>query len=111
VTPTGGWLLISEVMYDPFSLEPAGEWIELYNAGETAIDLSNYKVGDEVTQGNPEGMYHFPINATIFRGKSSSLLTAVMCSPTLMVSTTILPTWIRIPPPIGSSKPSLIRGK
>jgi hypothetical protein len=68
-TPTRGWLLISEVMYDPFSVEPDGEWIELYNAGDTVIDLSDYKVGDEVVQGNPEGMYQFPAGAAIDPGQ------------------------------------------
>jgi hypothetical protein len=56
-------------MYDPFSVEPDGEWIELYNAGDTVIDLSDYKVGDEVVQGNPEGMYQFPAGATIDPGQ------------------------------------------
>jgi hypothetical protein len=68
-TPPGGWLLISEVLYDPFSEEPGGEWIELYNAGGATIDLSNYKVGDEVIQGNPEGMYQFPTGASIVSGQ------------------------------------------
>jgi hypothetical protein len=56
-------------LYDPFNVEPNGEWIELYNAGDTAIDLSNYKVGDEVVQGNPEGMYQFPAGAAIDPGQ------------------------------------------
>jgi hypothetical protein len=56
-------------MYDPFNVEPDGEWIELYNAGDAAIDLSDYKVGDEVVQGNPEGMYQFPAGATIDPGQ------------------------------------------
>jgi hypothetical protein len=69
VTPTSSWLLISEVLYDPFGIEPDGEWIELFNPGETAIDLSNYKVGDEVLPGNLEGMYQFPYGATIVSGQ------------------------------------------
>ena len=70
-TPTtlGGGLLISEVLYDPFNVEPAGEWIEIYNAGDETIDLSNYKVGDEVVPGNPEGMYQFPSGAAIISGQ------------------------------------------
>jgi len=68
-TPTGGWLLISEVMYDPTTIEPDGEWIELYNAGDAAIDLSNYKMGDEVNPGYFEGMYQFPASATIEPGQ------------------------------------------
>ena len=68
-TPIGGWLLISEVMYDPFGSEPDAEWVELYNAGGSSIDLSSYKVGDEVIQGNPEGMYQCPTGATIDPGQ------------------------------------------
>ena len=56
-------------MYDPFGLEPDAEWVELYNAGGSSIDLSSYKVGDEVIQGNPEGMYQCPTGATIDPGQ------------------------------------------
>jgi hypothetical protein len=58
-------LLISEVLYDPFGFEPDAEWIELYNAGGEIIDLSNYKVGDNVYPGFMEGMYQFPTGAVI----------------------------------------------
>ena len=68
-TPTDGWLLISEVLYDPAGTEPDSEWIELYNAGGAAIDLSNYKVGDEIAPSGSEGMYQFPISATIDSGQ------------------------------------------
>ena len=49
-------LLISEVLYDVVGTEPDGEWIEIYNAGASAIDLSGYKVVDEDEQGGGEGM-------------------------------------------------------
>lgn len=68
-TPSGGWLLISEVLYDPTGAEPDGEWIELYNTGDATIDLASYKVGDEETQGQTEGMYQFPTGATIAAGQ------------------------------------------
>jgi hypothetical protein len=64
-TPTRNWLLISEVMNNPAGIEPDSEWIELYNAGNMAMNLSNYKIGDEETQVGFEGMYQFPLNATI----------------------------------------------
>jgi len=57
-------LLISEVMYDVGD-EPEEEWIEIYNAGSTAIDLSDYKIGDEETQGGSEGMVQFPPGTSI----------------------------------------------
>lgn len=68
-TPHIGRLLISEVLYDPIGAEPGSEWIELYNTGGTAIDLSSYKVGDEELPNGIEGMYQFPVNATIIPGQ------------------------------------------
>ncbi|GAB4497810.1 MAG: hypothetical protein OHK0052_10080 [Anaerolineales bacterium] len=65
-TPTPvGYLLVSEVLYDPLGAEPASEWIELYNPAAQPIDLSVYKLGDEETQGGSEGMYIFPAGAVI----------------------------------------------
>lgn len=39
-------LLITEIMVNPASDEPAWEWIEIYNAGETVIDLAGYVIDD-----------------------------------------------------------------
>lgn len=64
-TPNDGWLLISEVLYDPTSAEPDGEWIEIYNGGGSLITLAGYKIGDEETAGGSEGMYQFPAGSTI----------------------------------------------
>lgn len=58
-------LVISEVLFDCAGTEPNGEWIELYNAGCSTIDLSNYKVGDEVSADGTEGMTRFPSGASI----------------------------------------------
>jgi hypothetical protein len=63
-------LLISEVIYNPVDSEPAAEWIELYNPSSVTIDLQNYKVGDEETQGGGEGMYRFPGGTDIGPGDS-----------------------------------------
>jgi hypothetical protein len=41
--PTGD-LWISEVMYDPAGSDDQYEWVELFNAGSTAIDLSDYEL-------------------------------------------------------------------
>ena len=62
-------LLISEVFYDAVGTEPDEEWIEIYNAGASAIDLSNYKVGDEEEQGGTEGMLQFPAGVSINPGQ------------------------------------------
>jgi hypothetical protein len=64
-TPAPGRLLIGEVIYDPDGAEPGGEWIEIYNAGGSPVDLSAYKIGDEETLGEQEGMYSFPAGAVI----------------------------------------------
>jgi len=64
-------LLLSEVLYDPFGDNPAGEWIELYNAGENNTALWLYRLGDEETQGGGEGMYAFPAVAVLFVGETT----------------------------------------
>lgn len=67
-TPQDTGLLISEVMYDPASDEPQNEWFEIHNAGGESLDLMGYKVGDEETAGQGEGMYHFPDGLLIESG-------------------------------------------
>ncbi len=62
-------ILVSEVLYDVLGTEPDGEWIEIYNAGASTIDLSNYKVGDEETPGQGEGMLQFPSGTSINPGQ------------------------------------------
>lgn len=44
--PTQGEVLISEVMFDPSTPEPAGEWIEVYNAAGSARSLSGLTIYD-----------------------------------------------------------------
>ena len=63
--PPPGKLLISEVLYDPVVDEPEGEWIEIYNNDSKPIELSAYKVGDEETAGDGEGMYQFPAGTSL----------------------------------------------
>jgi hypothetical protein len=69
-TPTGTplpitHLLISEVLFNPFDLEPQNEWIEIYNPTMGSIDLTDYKIGDEESKGGGEGMLQFPSGAGI----------------------------------------------
>jgi hypothetical protein len=68
-TPEHGILLISEVYNNPAGLDVVEEWIELYNAGGTSLDLSDYKIGDEETMAGGEGMYEFPQGASIAPGQ------------------------------------------
>jgi hypothetical protein len=67
--PQPGRLLISEVVYDPVGAEPGGEWIEIYNAGGSPLDLGSYKIGDEEISGGQEGMLQFPAGARIEPGQ------------------------------------------
>jgi hypothetical protein len=69
-TPSGPQhLLISEVFYDTPGTDSDEEWIEIYNPTASSVDLSNYKLGDEETQGGSEGMYRFPAGASIAPGQ------------------------------------------
>ena len=43
--PTGSSLVLSEVFYDASGSDNNYEWIELFNSGSEAIDLSNYSLG------------------------------------------------------------------
>ncbi len=48
VDPAGGTaqLVLSEVLYDVDSTDDGLEWVELYNAGEAAVNLSGYSLGN-----------------------------------------------------------------
>ncbi len=79
-TPTGATtptlpsplrLYLSEVLYDPFEAgDPAGEWIELYNASGLPLPLSGFKIGDEETPGGGEGMMQFPEGSVLLPGQT-----------------------------------------
>jgi hypothetical protein len=63
-------LLVSEVLYDPFGVEPDHEWIEIYNPSGQRIWLGGFKVGDEEERGGSEGMLAFPPGAFIEPGQA-----------------------------------------
>lgn len=72
VTTSSASVRISEVVYNEVGSSFLGEWIEIYNAGNVAVDLSNYKIGDEETQGgtgNTEALFQFPAGSTIAPGQ------------------------------------------
>lgn len=65
-------LVISEVLYNESGSDRDGEFYEIFNNGGAAIDLTNYKIGDEETQGSSsvtEGMFEFPAGAMIGPGE------------------------------------------
>lgn len=66
-----GSLTISEVLYNEVGSAFAGEWIEIYNGTDAAIDLSDYKIGDEETRNGTtetEVMSQFPAGSIIAPG-------------------------------------------
>jgi hypothetical protein len=70
--PASAALVISEVVANEIGSDTDGEWFEIYNNGAAAVDLSNYKIGDEETSGATsatEGMYQFPAGAMIGPGE------------------------------------------
>ena len=57
-------------MYDPLAIsDPAGEWIELFNWGNSSVNLGCVKIGDEEMSGGGEGMLIFPLGSTIQAGE------------------------------------------
>jgi len=68
-TPVPGRALISELVYDSLSEEPEGEWVELFNPGGFAVDLSAYKIGDALYPGE-EGMFIFPEGTLLEAGQT-----------------------------------------
>jgi Lamin Tail Domain len=65
-------LLLSEVVFNEVGSDVTGEWIEIFNTGPGAIDLTNYKIGDEETSGGTsatEAMHQFPAGASIGSGQ------------------------------------------
>ena len=65
-------LIINEVVVNEVGSDVTGEWIEIYNKGDTTIDLSNYKIGDEETSGGTgttEALHQFPSGASIAPGE------------------------------------------
>ncbi|MBU0510094.1 MAG: lamin tail domain-containing protein, partial [Chloroflexi bacterium] len=84
IIPTGPTiLLVSEVLYDPSGADPAGEWIEIYNAGENNAALWLYRLGDEEAQGGGEGMYFFPPGAVLLAGETAVIARDALTFETL----------------------------
>jgi hypothetical protein len=70
--PSRGGLIISEVCFNEVGSTADGEWIEIYNDTGAAIDLSNYKIGDEEQSGGTsttEALFKFPAGASIAPGE------------------------------------------
>lgn len=63
-------LLITEVYYNTPGSDGDEEWVEIANVGTAVIDLFPYKIGDEETIGDGEGMVRFPEGASIAPGQA-----------------------------------------
>jgi hypothetical protein len=62
-----GYVLISEVLYNPDGDDNGKEWIEIYNPTSQPVDLSGWMIGDALTVGQyGAGRYRFP-NGTILQ--------------------------------------------
>ena len=65
-------VIISEVLFNEIGSDVSGEWIELYNRGESDVDLTNWRIGDEETAGAmslTEAMMFFPDGTMIKSGQ------------------------------------------
>jgi hypothetical protein len=43
-------VVISEIMYNPAGADgsnPVSEWVEIYNSGDAAVDISGWRLDDE----------------------------------------------------------------
>ncbi len=70
-TPSPARLVISEALADSLeSTDSDGEWFEVFNAGDLPGSLAGFKVGDEETQGEGEGMRAFPGAPPIAAGQT-----------------------------------------
>ena len=58
-------VLVVGVLPDPSFSEPANEFVRYFNATPFPLDISLYKIGDEEAIGAGEGMYQFPVGATM----------------------------------------------
>ncbi|MEZ4512730.1 MAG: lamin tail domain-containing protein [Chloroflexota bacterium] len=62
-------LRLTEVFYDTPGDDAQEEWVELVSWETAVYDLSDIKLGDEEKAGGSEGMYRFPVGATIDPGQ------------------------------------------
>jgi hypothetical protein len=98
IAPCHAGLMINEVVFNEVGGDVTGEWIEIFNTGPGAIDLTNYKIGDEESSsgtGTGEAMHRFPAGASIGSGElqiisvsASTFLTHYGVLPTYEVNST-----------------------
>ena len=52
---TSNAIIINEIMADPFADETLNEWVELYNDGNAAVNVSNWYIGDNTGNDTIQG--------------------------------------------------------
>lgn len=68
--PPVEYVVVSEVLYDPYGADTGKEWVELYNPTSRAIDISGWSLGDAVADGEyGSGRYLFPANTVLRAGQ------------------------------------------
>jgi hypothetical protein len=70
--PSRAAVIVSEFVFNEVGSAAEGEWIEIFNNGSTAVDLTNYKIGDEEALGGTsatEALFQFPAGAMIGPGQ------------------------------------------
>jgi hypothetical protein len=62
--------VLSPLLIDRFApaASSSGEWVVIRNRTTVNIDLTGYKLGDEETPDQGEGMYYFPVGAVVPAG-------------------------------------------
>lgn len=73
-SPAMSEVVINELMYHPLSDEEDGEYIELHNPTASAVDLSGWRLADEVEYRFPEGS-GIPAGGYLAVGKDAAYLT------------------------------------
>lgn len=63
-------VLITEVYYTTIGSDDEEEWIEITNFGDSTVDLTDFRIGDEETAGEREGMFLFPSGAVVESGRA-----------------------------------------
>ncbi|MEK6864820.1 MAG: lamin tail domain-containing protein [Nanoarchaeota archaeon] len=62
-------LLVTEVMYNPSQCDDTdGEWVEIYNNGETSVDLSQWKLNSKALEGTLGSMQYLVIAKELVDG-------------------------------------------
>jgi endonuclease I len=81
--PTQADILISEVLYDPpNSLDASLEWVEFFNSGCDAVDLSTYTLQDNQGSLNLSGTIQ-PNSYLIFANKADAFISKYGFAPNL----------------------------